>query len=237
MKKVKQLATVFAPAILVGSMLFSPNLFAQVKIGTIPTMIEANSNLEVEATNGKKVIAHKDNGSVVIENTPSGAPADSIMTIDANGNVRRRNISAMQSSAKANPYIKSRGTITAWSQQATSVSYITKESVQQQENISYTPATGKMTIAKPGMYQITSFSTCSQEQYLNYSRHCSYIAVNVVQQSQVCSASPDVSTVAVSNSDVFSLNAGDKIKVGIGTASTQGYYHTWEYLVSMYKVY
>ncbi|WP_147300426.1 hypothetical protein [Dyadobacter luteus] len=47
--------------------------FAQVKIGTNPTTIGANSNLEVEALNNKKVIVHKDNGTMVIENTPLGS--------------------------------------------------------------------------------------------------------------------------------------------------------------------
>ena len=74
----------FAAAVMFGS----SSAFAQVKIGTAPTTIDANSNLEVQATNNKKVIVHKDNGTVVIENTPSGAITDSIMTIDASGNVR-----------------------------------------------------------------------------------------------------------------------------------------------------
>ena len=77
-------SAMFAAAVMFGS----SSAFAQVKIGTAPTTIDANSNLEVQATNNKKVIVHKDNGTVVIENTPSGAITDSIMTIDASGNVR-----------------------------------------------------------------------------------------------------------------------------------------------------
>ena len=61
---------------------------AQVKIGTNPTTIGANSNLEVEATNNKKVIVHKNDGTMVIENTPPGSITDSMLSVDAAGNVR-----------------------------------------------------------------------------------------------------------------------------------------------------
>jgi hypothetical protein len=72
------------------SMLFaSASTFAQVKIGTNPTTIDGNSNLEVEATNNKKVIVHKNDGTVVIENTPPGAVTDGILSVDAVGNVRK----------------------------------------------------------------------------------------------------------------------------------------------------
>lgn len=64
------------------------SLFAQVKVGTNPTAIGANSNLEIEALNNKKVIVHKDNGTVVIENTPAGMVTDSLLTVDPSGNVR-----------------------------------------------------------------------------------------------------------------------------------------------------
>ena len=62
--------------------------FAQVKIGTAPTTIDSRSNLEVQAANNKKVIVHKDDGTVVIENIPVGAVTDSLMTWDNLGNVR-----------------------------------------------------------------------------------------------------------------------------------------------------
>jgi hypothetical protein len=70
--------------------------FAQVKIGTNPTVIGTNSNLEVEAADANKVIVNKNNGTVIIENTPSGAITDSIMTVDANGNVRAINANKLR---------------------------------------------------------------------------------------------------------------------------------------------
>lgn len=61
---------------------------AQVKIGANPSAIGTNSALEVEATNGKKVVVNKTTGQMTIQNTPVGAVADSILTKDANGNIR-----------------------------------------------------------------------------------------------------------------------------------------------------
>lgn len=58
----------------------SPASFGQVKIGTNPATIGANSNLEVEAANNKKVIVNKSDGTVVIENTPVGTSADKLFT-------------------------------------------------------------------------------------------------------------------------------------------------------------
>lgn len=85
--KTNSLAKILSAATVVA-LLSASSAFAQVKIGTNPTTIGANNNLEVEATNNKKVIVHKDNGTVVIENTPSGALTDSVLTVDASGNVR-----------------------------------------------------------------------------------------------------------------------------------------------------
>jgi hypothetical protein len=60
MKTTKLLAGfLFAAALTASS-----SVFAQVKIGTNPMTIEANSNLEVEATNGNKTVIQKDNGNL-----------------------------------------------------------------------------------------------------------------------------------------------------------------------------
>lgn len=53
------------PAIAFGVFLSSP-LIAQVKIGSNPTVIGANNNLEAEATDGSKVVVTKDRGLVGI---------------------------------------------------------------------------------------------------------------------------------------------------------------------------
>ncbi len=71
-----------------AAMTVSSGLFAQVKVGSNPNTITNTSNLEVEATDGKKVIVNKANGTVVIQNTPTGATTDNLLTVDENGNVR-----------------------------------------------------------------------------------------------------------------------------------------------------
>lgn len=73
-------ATLFAVALLFGS----SAAFAQVKIGTNPTTIEPNSNLEVEAsTPGRKTKIDKTTGQVTITDGTQGA--GKVFTSDANG--------------------------------------------------------------------------------------------------------------------------------------------------------
>lgn len=60
------------------------DLFAQVKIGTNPTTIDPNSNLEVEgSTAGRKTSIHKVTGQVTIQDGTQGD--GKIFTSDANG--------------------------------------------------------------------------------------------------------------------------------------------------------
>ncbi|WP_254411168.1 hypothetical protein [Dyadobacter diqingensis] len=73
------------PALFAAVMLFnSSSLFAQVKIGTNPTTINAASNLEVEAsTTGRKTSIDKTTGQVTIKDGTEGNKK--ILTSDANG--------------------------------------------------------------------------------------------------------------------------------------------------------
>lgn len=55
-------------AVFFGGALFGSACYAQVKIGTNPTSIDGNSNLEVEAsTSGRKVSVNKTTGKVTIK--------------------------------------------------------------------------------------------------------------------------------------------------------------------------
>lgn len=69
--------------------MFATTSFAQLKIGTNLSTIDATKNLEVEATNNKKVQISKADGSVVIQNVPVGASTDKVVTIDATGNLHQ----------------------------------------------------------------------------------------------------------------------------------------------------
>lgn len=73
-------------AVVIGftMLLASSSAFAQVKIGTNPTTIEPNSNLEVEAsTSGRKMKVDKTTGQVTITDGTQGA--GKVFTSDANG--------------------------------------------------------------------------------------------------------------------------------------------------------
>lgn len=76
--------------------------YAQVKIGSNPTTITANKNLEVEATNGKMVSANKDNGIVYIENKPNAVATDSVVMRASNGEVRQMSVARLASLMAAN---------------------------------------------------------------------------------------------------------------------------------------
>ncbi len=72
----------FAGALFLGS----SAVFAQVKIGTNPTVIGTNSNLEVESSNGTKVVVDKTSGFV------GAGVTDPTQSIDGAGTGRLRNI-------------------------------------------------------------------------------------------------------------------------------------------------
>ncbi|GAB3915548.1 hypothetical protein [Larkinella terrae] len=81
------LFTVFIASLTLGAR----SVQAQVKIGSNPTVPNPNANLEVEATNGQKVIVDKAIGTVQVENLPSGAITDSLVSADPSGVLRQIN--------------------------------------------------------------------------------------------------------------------------------------------------
>ncbi|WP_090381113.1 hypothetical protein [Dyadobacter sp. SG02] len=84
--RTKLTSALFAAAMLVGS----STAFAQVKIGTNPTTIEPNSNLEVEAsTPGRKTKIDKTTGQVTITDGTEGA--GKVLTSDAAGGTSWQN--------------------------------------------------------------------------------------------------------------------------------------------------
>ncbi|RYC68425.1 hypothetical protein [Spirosoma sordidisoli] len=77
--------------ILIGLFAISPIAEAQVKIGSNPTSISATSNLEIEASNGKKVTVDKTTGALKADGAlafpGAGTPAaGAALTSDATGN-------------------------------------------------------------------------------------------------------------------------------------------------------
>jgi hypothetical protein len=102
------------------SLLFAMQTNARVKIGTNPTTIGSNSNLEVEAINGSKTVITKDLGKVGIgtntsasqlyviatadplklEGLQNGATTDEHLVVDANGVVRKKIVTATENIKK-----------------------------------------------------------------------------------------------------------------------------------------
>ena len=82
--------SIFKKSIIVAAFLFgAANISnAQVKVGSNPTVIGTNRNLEVEAGSGQKVFVDKTDGTFTIENTPmSTNTADRTIGVDATGKV------------------------------------------------------------------------------------------------------------------------------------------------------
>ncbi len=65
---------------------------AQIKIGSNPTTITTNKNLEIEASNGKKVNINKDDGRTFVENTPTAALTDSLILKYTDGELRQMSV-------------------------------------------------------------------------------------------------------------------------------------------------
>ena len=62
---------------------FSAEINAQLKVGSNATTITANTNLEIESTNGNKVQVSKDLGKVIIKD--GSEAVNKVLTSDANG--------------------------------------------------------------------------------------------------------------------------------------------------------
>jgi|GEM_PF-6137971 len=73
------------------------NAIAQVKIGSNPTFISNNTNLEVEASNGKKVTIAKDLGTVTIDNIVEIVTSPGfIMVTNADGLVQKQSFTNLR---------------------------------------------------------------------------------------------------------------------------------------------
>ncbi|MCF2445024.1 hypothetical protein L0657_13740 [Dyadobacter sp. CY345] len=77
------------PAFFAVMLFASSSVFAQVKIGTNPTVIGAANNLEVEAANNKKVITDKTTGTLKVENKPNSLITDSLVTRSVDGELHQ----------------------------------------------------------------------------------------------------------------------------------------------------
>lgn len=78
--KANSFTKILSAATVVALLSTSSSVFAQVKIGSNPATIGSSSNLEVEATNGKKVIVDKTTGATTVQSLTTASATDSIVT-------------------------------------------------------------------------------------------------------------------------------------------------------------
>lgn len=217
------------PVVLVA---LSFSAFPQAKIGTNPTTISTDANLEVEATNNKKVLVRKSDGSFVIENTPSGASTDSILTIDNSGNVRRR--------PQSTPYLKLAGTMTVIHFSSTGF-FIPVHSLAQifRNDITYNSQRGEMTVTKPGIYFCSVFSLSEDLPDGVRNENCIGVYVNdVLVEPVACARNPQTTGTSATNAALHSLNAGDivSVKFSYGTGDTTDETLQIQFAISLYMV-
>jgi hypothetical protein len=68
---------------------------AQLKVGRNPTTITTNKNLEVEATDGKKVSVSKADGKTYVETKPTAATTDSVVMRYTDGELRQMSLARL----------------------------------------------------------------------------------------------------------------------------------------------
>lgn len=224
--------------LLIATLFTSITADAQVKIGSNPTIIGPNSNLEVQATNGNKVIVNKDNGTVIIQNTPVGATTDKLMTVDATGNVRAITPALMGTV----PYYRGSGSKPVTSE-ATSITLIRLESpVSHTENfsngITFNESTGRLTVNQDGVYAFSYLLNGPTRDDLSRNDLCNYVNVNSEETvyQKACGRSADFSETA-SNVGIVKLKAGEYLSFSFSaTRAPATHAGNYQYTIAVYKI-
>lgn len=230
-----------AAAVLIFGVICAPSSMAQVKIGSNPTIIGPNANLEVEAVNGKKVIVKKDVGTIVIENTPAGAITDSVLTVDPTGNVRAIKRSTFSAVVGTAPYILLQGAVNKNSAQPSTLSTVTGLSQVLLSRMGYTASNGNIVITEPGIYHyaVVSEGATNPPTNVAVNDHCSNFIVNNVSIFRTCgrsSADAFNSTESTMTTGIVKLNAGDIVTAALTTYSNVSFTGIYKFQISMYKL-
>ena len=151
--------TMFAVALL-----FSSSSFAQVKIGTNPTTIGTSSNLEIEATNNKKIVGDKATGTLRIENKPLAAIEDSVVMRGADGELHQISSKRLLEQLKI-PVTIFEGTLNT---NQTVPVIVSQNSLDQRINLTPRPgyatiwdaATKQVTLPSDGYYRFEAGMSC-----------------------------------------------------------------------------
>jgi len=210
--------------------------FAQVKIGSNPTVIGPNSNLEVEATGAQKVIVHKSDGTVVIENTPAGATTDRLMSVDAAGNVRALTLDQVNTPVATRPYLRLKGGVIAPTNGASQT--VVNLNPELQSNVTYTPGSGQITINESGIYYyaVTASGPGQPGAPGNVFDYCQVITVNATNIDQTCGRSNRGEGTSSTNTGIYQMNAGDTVTIGLTTSSGWSGNGGYNFSVALYKL-
>jgi hypothetical protein len=216
---------------------------AQVKVGSNPTLIGPNSNLEVEATNGNKTVIQKSDGNVGVgtpnpsnqlhikspldplrlEGVATGSGNETLLTIDSNGVVKKQPITIPVPTTRLTVGISA--VYTATSSGNLMIVPLTNPT---SSDGNFSNETHFYTAPSTGMYEIkglfdfsTSTTTGSISISLNAVLKSPSQSLFLLNNYVTTNAQTGVGlNLKLSGSVTIKLNAGDQ--VGLGTISCNG---------------
>lgn len=212
---------------------------AQVKVGANPGTIGTNSSLEVEATNGKKVIVNKADGTTTIENIPASTSAsDKILGVDATGKV----VTLQSTPVSVAPYLKVKG-VHYMSSNSPLVSFpATTLGVEMSNQMTYTSGTGNITFTLPGIYYLSASVTPNSLPDALSNDVCLWVFKNDINVGVTCArtARPTPMLLAggtASISEIYQVAAGDVFQLRVSSASNSVVNpHIYNLTASFYKM-
>jgi hypothetical protein len=236
--------SIFKKSIIVAAFLFGAVGIsnAQVKVGSNPTVIGTNHNLEVEAGSGQKVFVDKTDGTFTIENTPmSTNTADKTIGVDATGKVVTIPITTVPSA----PHLRIDGNFWTYTNVPSNPTIaVTLNTSLVNGGINYTPATGVVSITSPsaaGVYFISASVTGATQANTSQNDVCLFFFADGQGTQAVCSRTtgPSGATLAggtATISGLFRLNTGVNYTLRITTASANNVQAPYPMTASFYKM-
>ncbi len=205
--KTKQLLSI---ALFTAAMAVSSASFAQVKIGTNPTTIDPNNNLEIEAsTPNRKTFVNKTTGQVSVLDGTEGA--GKVFTSDANGNASWQSLPSAQNSE----VMVSAKLTTTQSLAALVVTKLNFNSEFFDKGNRFDLTTDQVTVPNAGFYAINTGITRAGSPALNNSI-AGFIFVNnanYVEGNLWDSSIPAGAGYTVGTTRLIYLNAGDVVDI------------------------
>lgn len=205
--------TLFSALVFITALTISSTSFAQVKIGTNPTTIEPNSNLEVEAsTAGRKMKVDKTTGQVTIADGTQGA--GKLFTSDAVGG-------GSWQPAGPSVYMEANNTGSQTVVGASDYNRLVMPNEVADIGNNYDPATSQFTVPTTGYYMVMARTTKTQtSDAIAHSLSLSLLVNGSGPSQYILDALPDQQTGVGGNvhfqATAFGLfNAGEVLELSI----------------------